>query len=55
MKFRTASERSVMNYSGGVRVFVCVCVGVGLGGGVGARRGDLKLALRDPNPRSHLP
>ena len=48
MKFRTASERSVMDYSGGAHVFVCVCGGGGGGGGGGA---ELKLALRDPNPK----
>ena len=41
----TASERSVMNYSG-----ACVYVCVGVGGAEG-----VKLALLDPNPRSHLP
>ena len=43
-------------------MYLCVCVCVCAlrevvwegGGGAGAWRG-LKLALRDPNPRSHLP
>ena len=51
----TASERSVMNYSG-ARVYVRVCLcDVCVCGGGGGGGGGVKLALRDPNPRSHLP
>ena len=55
----TASERSVMDYSGGAHVFVCmyVCWGGGEGGGGEGKEvgGELKLALQDPDYRSHLP